>query len=672
MNIRAEMPAVSGTVIPLPLGRSRKMSEGFLVPVSDTAAALFFDESPVETAISRQRLSLLANGDLIRGPLVSTSVALRSGGRRHVVLVGRSADWLLCRRVTLGFGPQAASVIDPDWLQSPLTDVAMLFDGLSEGGRQRLLKLFLTTGASLLGRGKGDFVRSAWRLLDLLGAHRVAPLTCCRLGAAARVISYRVPAGFEITDAGELVMLSDAALARVPGKPITVERLGNATLLHVFIDNARPKGSALVTTGALTLALALPDREARAIPLERWLRQRDATTRRWAESLLDATAASDVLAQAISRELRHAEAAPCDLAVDHLSATPAGILYAFRLSDPSDLVSEVRVTRGGGAANVAKAGETFGLLSGYLPLARCSNIDDRFRIALVYRSGRIANVAAGTPARFDGAIPAVLAACATPEIPTAIARARLDRERPAAAPHVATFGASRRPPRLSLVCPVGRNLDAIRTRAAMVFAEREWQAVEMIYHAPDDAMASAARSVIAHAAVAFGIPHRFVVLRPDLDGADRLLAGVRQVSAPRVLLLGADVLPSQTGWIAPWLRLGKHAPMHAGTVAGHDGPTQLTGTRRPQISADCFGFLAESVAPLLESASRYGAPDVLVAEVAEGQGRRQGHPVGTLATRRFVRYDECTQIAAEKAADAAALRLILKRSFNFGCDDVTS
>ena len=84
------------------------------------------------------------------------------------------------RRLLLALGTTPAASIDPDWLQSPLVDVAALFEGLTEDGRQRLLRLFLTTGASLLGRGgRRASPRAARGLLALLGVRRLDPLGWC-------------------------------------------------------------------------------------------------------------------------------------------------------------------------------------------------------------------------------------------------------------------------------------------------------------------------------------------------------------------------------------------------------------------------------------------------------------------------------------------------------------
>lgn len=652
MNNRAEIPATSSVVIPLPLARPRRLAEGYLAPVSDRAAALFFDD--VSAGQGRQRLTIEADGEPVRGPLVSTSVPLGTGGRRHVLLLGHRADWLVRRRLVLALDQSPCSMISPDWLQSPITDVAALFEGLTDDGRDRLLRLFLTTGASLLGRGAAaGFARSAHRLLEQLGVRQADPVGWCQVGTKARIVTYSAPRDFDAARLGELVALSEGAISRETGRPILIEPLADGVLLHVFVAGPAPAGCSLVVLGAWPVALRLPDPETAPIPMERWLPTRDAATRAWAEGLLEAAATTDPLAHAVVQELRHrADPAPA-LAVRHMAGTRAGVLYSLRLCDPNGLVREARIARGTTTVRIPIDGKT---ASGYLPLPRSSSIDDRYRLALVYHSGRIVTVAQDRLAGFDGAAPAGLA-------PTAIAEARLDRERRGRALRTDAFGPAAAEPTLTVICPVGGCLDVIRARAALAFAEKGGQTVEFVYHVAEGPEAAAARGLLAQVTATFGMPHRLLVVTPDFEPADRLVAAAREAAAPLVLLLGADVLPSEAGWLAPWRRLSRRHPMLEAAVAGHDG------RRESDAGADCLGFAREPVLEALERATGYGAPSVLVAETAELL-RRQGTPAARLGLV-FMRYGEQPLTTFEKSVDVAALQLILKRSFSNVCDEVT-
>jgi len=652
MNIRADFAAPRGAVVPSPLARPPKLAEGFVVPIGVGAAALYFDTPAGADGGPRRRMAVLAEGLPLDCPVASTSVALRAGGRRQVALVGRSAAWLMGRRVEATLGGAPAAILDPDWLQSPVSDVGALAEGLAEGGGQRLLKLFVTTGASLLGRS--DFVAPARRLLDLLGVRPVAPLSCCRLGTSARILTYRVPAGYDAKRTGEIVSLSEASLDRAAGRPMVVELAGQraegATLLHVFLEGQRPFEGMLLATGVPPLALSLPAADTPPVPLGRWLGGREPNARRWAEALIEATAERDPLCAAILRELRHAGTPPT-LAIAHLSETPAGLLHAFRLEDPHGLVREIRVARGGAVAAIPADGS----LDGYLPLRRQGVLSDTCRVGLVYASGRVATVARLRPPAFDGAIPAPLAAR---RAAAAIAAARLDRERPASQARAQHFGEARRAPRLSILCPVPEALDLVRARAALVFAEPDAGRVELVYHVPEGPLAAAAEAALSHATAVFGVSHRLVVCgRGDLP-ADGLAAALRAAAAPCALILDALALPAAPGWLAPWLR--SRAAMVLGRATAHDGG--VGG------AFDCAGVAVAQIVPLLAATSGYGAAAVFVAELVEAL-RRRGVRVRNAGAVPFVRYGETAPNSLDFAVDADAFRLILKRSFSFGCDE---
>ena len=66
--------------------------------------------------------------------LISTSLELRAGGRRHLLVVGRSAESLTGMAVTLALGPQLAAILDGDWLQPPIADGAALIAGWPRPG----------------------------------------------------------------------------------------------------------------------------------------------------------------------------------------------------------------------------------------------------------------------------------------------------------------------------------------------------------------------------------------------------------------------------------------------------------------------------------------------------------------------------------------------------------
>ncbi len=125
-------------------------------------------------------------------------------------------------------------------------------------------------------------------------------------------------------------------------------------------------------------------------------------------------------------------------------------------------------------------------------------------------------------------------------------------------------------------------------------------------------------------------------------------------------MLGAEVLPDEPGWLAPWRRLSRRHPMLRAAVAGYDG-------RREPEGGDCVGLFREAAADVLAATTPYGTAAVLLDEAAAVLSRR-GTPEARIGLV-FRRYGDGSVTGFEKAVDAAALALILKRSFSFACDE---
>ena len=288
---------------------------------------------------------------------------------------------------------------------------------------------------------------------------------------------------------------------------------------------------------------------------------------------------------------------------------------------------------------------------------------------------------AGDPARTGYEVPEALAAD-----PGAVARARLGLPRVAAA-RVEIFGSQASEPRA-----VGRrrrsaaNLDLIRARAATVFGEPKGRAVEMVYHVRTGPLAEAARAAIAQAEAVYGIAHRLVTLPAAATEADGLRAALAAAAAPRLLCLGAEVLPAQAGWLAAWLaRLDAARPVLGGalldiggsalTSAAHRavgwpvaGPAARRVDGRGAVSAACVGLTREAAERLAEAAA-LSRPGRDAGRRGESFGRH-GREARVLPQCRFVRYGGRPGAAAlAEAVDAAALALVLKPLFRPGADE---
>ena len=156
-------------------------------------------------------------------------------------------------------------------------------------------------------------------------------------------------------------------------------------------------------------------------------------------------------------------------------------------------------------------------LSGFVGFARPPVGGDRARLRLIFGSGRVQTIREGKLSAYRGDLPAGFDA-REPAVAAALAEARLSIERPARVTDCLVLGMPPEQPMLSLIAPVDEDLDLIRARAAMIFAEPGSGDVEVVCHVPAGRLADAARFAIADAVAIYGIGHRLVIVPP---GADR-------------------------------------------------------------------------------------------------------------------------------------------------------
>ena len=611
------------------------------------------------------------------------------------MLRGR-ANTLARTDVLLSLDGEAAAKVDPECLQSALSDAATMIDGLSDAGRRRLLKLFLTTGASLFrGEAGSGFGRAADGLLQLLGAPTLSPASWCPLGKAGHIVSYRISAGDVATPKGGLVALSDTDVGRIDGFKAFVERTESGDVLHMFLADGWPSGRTLVVLGETPLHLVAPAADVAPQPLSTWVQRRDTATRNWVERLVDASAGSDPVAAALKREMTCGTELAPQLSVAHLSANADGILYALDLSDRHRLINAVRIRRGEAEIVVPTpsgsmpngTGRTF---AGYADLSRRSWIDDSCHIRMEYSSGRLVTVHSGPLEAFTGAVPDVFRPVSAP----ALAKARMGMTRPSVGVTVEEFGDPRRDPSLSIIVEVGENLDAICARAAMLFREPDASGVELVYYAREGRLADAARNALANAQSVFGLPHLLVTVPSDEVEASRLTAALLEGRADRLLVLGPDVLPAAPRWLNPWIEWNcGERPLLGGTLLAVDGSILDAGEwvrkgRRPRrscrvaglpasalprkptvlttrVTAECFGLSRGGLRSLLTDARWYPDTNVMLAQTVDRLGT-EGRPAQTLLKSRFIRYGAGREYdPITKAADGLALEIILNASL--GC-----
>jgi hypothetical protein len=679
-------------VIPLRPPRNAPLAPGFVVPVADKVSAICFDDS--RPASARARLHAELDGKALSRRLVSTALPLMQSGRRQVLLVGLPAATITGSRVDLALGRQPAAAIDPDWLESPLADAAALTDGLSDEGCRRLLALLVTTGASLFGaHATAGFAAVVDRLFELLGVPALAPASWCPIGLSGRLITFRTDAQIDPESIGPLTARSAGHFTRLPACQLASERSGAGGLLHVYIPNV-PGGTTLIACGDVPLQFRTPDGTAPGRPLAPWIARRAPATQAWAHGLLEASARTDALAAAQLSEMGVGERAAPRLAIRHLSATKTGLLYAVTLEDRYGLIRGVRVERDGATADIAVApsARPTRTLAGFVALERPRGFGpDRARFRVIYGSGRIRTVAEGTALPYHGQLPAEFDT-GDPAVVSALAGARLSIGRVGRTADCLRLGPQPVDTTLSIVAPVGTNLDLVSARAAMLFGEPGAAETEILYHVEAGPLADAARTAAARAAAIYGLAHRVVVVAPGGDRCDRLLAALAQARGTSMLLLGAAVLPAAPGWLTPWrCRLVAARPMLGGTlidVAGavldaggssieqrryvglpEDDLPAVPALATVRATSDCVGITSEVANWLLTAATPYPNPDVMIAEAA-AQLAATGREVATLLRSRFLRYAEPSGDGRTECVDIEAMRRLLKGSFSTGAQKV--
>jgi hypothetical protein len=663
-----------------------RLAAGFVVPLAEKVSAICFDDPRPTNA--RARLHADLDGKAVSRRLLSTALPRAQGGRRQVLLVGLPAAILAESRVDLALGREPVAAIDPEWLESPLTEAAALTDGLSGEGQRRLLALLVTTGASLFGaEASAGFAAIVDRLFQLLGLRALAPDSWCPIGASGRLITFRTESAIDPERIGPLTALVAGRFTRLPACQAASERSNAGSLLHVHVPHL-PAGATMIASGEVPLQLRMPDEKTPGRPPAPWLPRRAAATQAWVHGLLDEAARTDPVAAAQLAEIGLGEEAAPRIAIRHLSATSTGLLYAAALEDRHGLVRALRIERDGAVADIpiGPSPRSTRNLAGFVAMERPARFGtDRTRFRLVYGSGRIRTAAEATAEPYRGQVSADFDLSDQAAV-AALAEARMSIHRPDRTVDCLGFGPQPSQPALSLISPIGADLDIVSARAAMLFREPGAGDVELLYHVEAGPLADAACVAADRAAAVYGVAHRIIMVAPGGDRSDRLLAALARARGAAMLLLGAAVLPAASGWLTTWrCRLVETRPMLGGTLIDVAGAIIDAGGRSieerrfvglpeddlPAVPAlvtaratcDCVGMTRDVAHWLLTDATRYPNPDVMVAAAA-AELAANGREVATLLRSRFVRYAEPSGDHRTECIDIEAMRRLLKRSFS--------
>ncbi len=653
MNMRPD--AFGEAIAPAIACPSRALDELRIVPLSTGLAAIYLDALPL--AGRRPRLTMTLDGRPAPSPSLAAALPLERGGLRHLVLLAQEMPELLARHLLLSLDGVPRAEARPEWLQPPLRPLPALIEGLAAGGRTRLLKMLLTTAASLFAGHGADLAALAQRMLDLCAVPVARPLGAAAFGAGHAIRSH---AWAEAPAPGAPVVALGRQIRRLAGCDARIEE----GLLHLHLPPAaRAEGDLVIFTPD---PVRLPPRREAAAPLTAWLRGRSPAIRAWALGRVSSAAAEDPAAQALLAEIRRPDL-PVRLAVRCLSVAPGGLLHAFRLEDPERLVRNLRLELAGRYfdLDLHRAPGGTGLSAGFVPLDEAEAAPCRIQIVL--GSGRITTMATVQPAAFDGTAPEGFAdvweawhrisgpAEANPARALAAARSACPPRRIPVL--IQRFGPIRAG-RIALIAPAGTHPDLIFARAAAVGADS--RQAEILLTLPEGPAAARLPDAAAAAAALHDLPHRLVLHDARAHPAEVLRAAAALTEGP-VLLLGTTVLPATPGWFEDWLRHLEETPalVTAGAVLDHEsavweGPLdldaegllrpldglparRLTRTTTSLPSPELAGLSRAGVARLLASAT--GHPDLApaLAELAAAD-RATGTPSPFRVSHPFRRF----------------------------------
>lgn len=528
-----------------------------VVALSDMRAALFFDfDSGILPA--RTRLVALTDGAPFDGPVAVTRLLREDGGQRCVLIVEKSASSLCSASIRIDAADTPIARIDPLALQSPLVDPLALMAGLSEDGALRLLRMLLTTGASLFGKGDlGGFGMLVGQLVETL-AETIPLAAWCKVGSGATVSSWQIPAGITLPRLRDVCILHNGRARRFTDFTASSEEVGGAHLVHILFDKPIPQGAEIIVLGDRPIRLCgAADQAPRS--LAGWIERRTPATRAATLRWIDKLAGGDDHVAALREELTVSAPNEARIHAPHLSVTRAGLLYILPLDDPRGLVSGVRVESSDDTVEIACDDQVWheehgASLAGFAETTGLGH--GPIRVAPVFRSGRLGKAVDVCPKVFDGNVPPVFHGLPTEVAARILARALPSAmmARPVWRKRVRSFGECPATPKTTLLIAAGEAGEHLNAALCTLAAEPRSDRTEVIiHHADGPATASINRTAEMLSAV-HDIGIRIVSLAAESFPSERLHTALAEARAPRIIALGAGCLPGERGWLARWRR----------------------------------------------------------------------------------------------------------------------
>lgn len=612
---------------PVPSVHRAQLGEATVVALGQSLCAAFFDRPEAGHA----RLDAKQDGQPIPRPFITAELPLRSGGVRHVLFLGQGIGTVLSRHLVLSLADVPVAQIDPDWLQPPQGDLTDLIAPLSDAGLRRLLRLMLTTVAALfIGDAEAGLAETALRLAGLCGASPAIPVAQTLI-AGRRLVSYSLPDQGRVPD-------------RVDGLAVTGDRLvalrnlqcqAEGALLHVLFP-PRVVPSQMLACPDGVLHLAAPNDATRVLTASAWLRGRGKACSDWLAACLGADA-MPVPDRTGGQPALH-------VTVQHLSAGPAGLLYAMTLADPARGVSRIVLEWQGWRCDLVPTHRSDGtaILVGLADTGGISPDGGLCRIRAVEGSGPSRPVSEIPVAAFDSTIPAGFVNAWTCGIDSLmpLAKARAGFRRPAPAVDHQHFGPNQTCG-LRIVTAIGTSADLIRARAAMILSEAHPAAVEVVCTVTTGPLASAARHVLAQTAAIYGMSHRLIIVPDVATRGECLRAALEMAQGSPALILGSDVVPQGRGWLDFWLRHLRRREALAPVLLAGDGSVAATqegadpgrglpaaflppsGRVADRPLAGCLGLGPAGLARLLESGAPHPDSAVWIAAALGGVTRTE-------------------------------------------------
>ena len=633
-----------------------------VVELAADVVAIFCDvavDAPdaAELLAADPRLRLVTEGGERGRRVASTTLVTAGGGRRFVIVVGgASVDDMLASAFAVQVDRTVLARWSPWHLQSPVRRLDELVDGLAAVGASRLVRLLATTATSLFRTHRcGAYSRSVRQLIAAMRLTRVDARRLVRLRGVGLLVTAEVPDDVAIQPPETLAWLHADGVRDFRQPVARLGRRGGRRSLQLLLPDAESFTGGCVGLGEASWYLAACDAVV-AEPLAGWLGEQSPAVRLWLDGVLANEAQWRPAAAALRRELGADDARPPRLMVDALARTDTGVVAAATLDDPLDLVRTIHARVGGHTFEwpmerrddepaAANAAPTRHFIHWTAADAVAVGTNGAFELEL--HSGRRLEAGSPTVGRLDRAVPApfvddgALGADALAVLADVHA-GRSPRYDPRRCHDV---GAPSTLPRLALIVPVAEVPDVLRTRAAMLRSERGLATTELVYVVPDGPTVAGVHALLGDLERIYGVPARLVVTDPDGGRSDDLVAGIRAARAPAVLLLGADVLPTRSGWLAEWTRTlakQRRTALLGGVVVASDGrivhagdgpagrrrrvpdPSRASGgvartARRAattSLSPACVGLAPVAVAAVRGLTRPYLDPDILLASLS--------------------------------------------------------